>query len=97
MLTNGNSNVSYEYVLKNSINEEINEVYEWKTDEFNWSACNKSCNKGFTELLIDCIEVNSNLQVDESNCDKLTKPSKLIKPCNVIECYPEYKIILIIN
>ena len=85
---NGESNVTYQYTLPNNFTKEKIDNFNWEFDK-DWSACNKSCGKGYRIKFLRCIN-NEYEAVNDSLCDIDKKPQNIIEPCNTnIPCKSE--------
>ena len=81
-MLNGASKIAYQYTLPNNYTKEnVNEIYKWDLDSNDWSACNKSCGKGFKSKVFNCIDSEKRV-VNNTFCDLLVKPNDIIEPCN---------------
>uniref|UniRef100_A0A8C2SZK7 A disintegrin and metalloproteinase with thrombospondin motifs 1 n=1 Tax=Coturnix japonica TaxID=93934 RepID=A0A8C2SZK7_COTJA len=56
---------------------------QWQLGD--WSACSKTCGKGFKKRLLKCISYDGGVLPQES-CEPSKKPKHLIDFCNVTDC-----------
>jgi hypothetical protein len=64
------------------------ESFTWKFDQ-DWSACNKSCGKGYRIKHLSCINIENEV-VNDSLCDINKKPEFITEACNTnISCISE--------
>ncbi len=90
---NGESSIAYQYTLPNNYTKKINQSFTWILDQ-EWSACNKSCGKGYRLKLLRCVN-NENEAVNDTLCDLHKKPELIIEPCNTnIPCKSELVILI---